>query len=115
MTIQPGLYEQLITQALKKELGKLDNGLKSITSQVDPGESHGILARHMEHYLSRVLARVKGGDKLTKQIALACPYYFLGPASYVRHSGSRPMSIVWRLKYPMPARLTRTTRRLAVA
>lgn len=28
---------------------------------------------------------------------------------------NRPMSIVWRLKYSMPARLTRTTRRLAVA
>jgi hypothetical protein len=44
MAIQPGLYEQLITQALKKELGSLDNGLKSITSPVDPEESHDILA-----------------------------------------------------------------------
>jgi len=70
MAIQPGLYEQLITQALKKELGNLNNGLKSITSPVDPGESHDILARHMEQYLSRILARVKGGDKLTKQIAV---------------------------------------------
>ncbi len=47
--------------------------------------------------------------------ALACPYYFLGPATYVHHTGNRSMSIVWRLKYPMPARLIRTTRRLAVA
>ncbi len=70
MAIQPGLYEQLITQALKKELGDLNNGLKSITSPVDSGESHDILARHMEQYLSRILARVKGGDKLTKQIAV---------------------------------------------
>lgn len=46
---------------------------------------------------------------------LACPYYFLGPATYVHHTENRPMSIVWRLKYPMPARLIRTTRRLAVA
>ena len=52
MAIQPGLYEQLITQALKKEPGNLDNGLKSITSPVDPGESHIILAQHMEQYLS---------------------------------------------------------------
>ncbi|MBT3487266.1 hypothetical protein, partial [Desulfobacula sp.] len=60
MAIQPGLYEQLITQALKQELDKLDRGLKSITTRVDSEESHGILARYMERYLSCVLARVKG-------------------------------------------------------
>ena len=42
---------------------------------------------------------------------LASPYAFLGPARYVSHEGSRPMSIVWRLETPMPARLlTRVTR-----
>jgi len=46
---------------------------------------------------------------------LACPYNFIGPATYVRHSGSLPMSIVWLLKYPMPARLFRSTMRLATA
>jgi superfamily II DNA or RNA helicase/HKD family nuclease len=38
---------------------------------------------------------------------LAAPYAFLGPADYVSHEGSRPMSIVWRLRTPMPARVTR--------
>ena len=70
MAIQPGLYEQLITQALKQELDKLDKELKSITDRVDPEESHGVLARYMEHYLAGILARVKGRDKLVKQIAL---------------------------------------------
>jgi superfamily II DNA or RNA helicase len=46
---------------------------------------------------------------------LAQPYYFLGPARYVKHSGSRPMSITWRLEHPLPARLVRTLARLAVA
>lgn len=42
---------------------------------------------------------------------LASPYAFLGPARYVSHKGSRPMSIVWQLDTPMPARLlTRATR-----
>ncbi|MFI5454852.1 MAG: DUF3427 domain-containing protein [Isosphaerales bacterium] len=45
----------------------------------------------------------------------AQPYSFLGPARYVNHSGSRPMSITWRLDYPLPARLLRTLARLAVA
>jgi superfamily II DNA or RNA helicase/HKD family nuclease len=70
MAIQPGLYEQLITQALKQELDKLDKGLKSITTRLDTEESHGILARYMEQYLAGILARVKGRDKLVKQIAV---------------------------------------------
>jgi len=67
---------------------------------------------HHEKQGSHILLFVREQKKTNH---LACPYYFLGPASYVRHSGGRPMSIVWRLKYPMPARLTRSTRRLAVA
>ncbi len=45
---------------------------------------------------------------------LNMPYYFLGPATYVSHNGSMPMSIIWRLKYPMPGKLIRTTERLAI-
>jgi superfamily II DNA or RNA helicase/HKD family nuclease len=32
-------------------------------------------------------------------------FHFLGPVKYVSHEGSRPMSITWRLEYPMPAAL----------
>jgi len=46
---------------------------------------------------------------------LSQPYSFLGPLDYVSHTGSRPISIVWRLKHPMPARLLRRTARLASA
>ncbi len=37
----------------------------------------------------------------------ASPYAFLGPAEYVSHEGSRPISITWRLRTPMPTRLAR--------
>jgi superfamily II DNA or RNA helicase/HKD family nuclease len=30
------------------------------------------------------------------------PYLFLGPASYVEHTGDRPIAITWRLTTPMP-------------
>ncbi|GGG47158.1 hypothetical protein GCM10011374_06940 [Kocuria dechangensis] len=30
------------------------------------------------------------------------PYVFLGPVDYVSHEGSKPMSIIWRLRRPMP-------------
>lgn len=42
-------------------------------------------------------------------------YCFLGPANYIRHTGSRPINIEWRLRYKMPARLCRMTERLAIA
>lgn len=32
-------------------------------------------------------------------------FMFLGPVSYVSHTGSRPMSITWRLEAPIPAEL----------
>ena len=44
---------------------------------------------------------------------LTAPYTFLGPCSYVSHTGSRPMSIVWKLRYPVPARLYREMARQA--
>ncbi|HQR08043.1 MAG TPA: DUF3427 domain-containing protein, partial [Gemmatales bacterium] len=46
---------------------------------------------------------------------LAMPYSFLGPVDYQSHQGSRPMTIVWQLRYPIPARLLRVTARLAIA
>jgi len=33
------------------------------------------------------------------------PYVFLGRASYVSHTGDRPIAITWRLSSPMPADL----------
>lgn len=46
---------------------------------------------------------------------LASPYAFLGPAQYVSHQGSRPMSIVWQLETPMPARLLSRSHRAQTA
>jgi len=34
-------------------------------------------------------------------------YTFLGPVTYVKHEGSRPMSITWRLETALPAKLLR--------
>jgi hypothetical protein len=46
---------------------------------------------------------------------LSAPYAFLGPCEYVSHEGSRPMSIVWRLRHSVPARLFRVFARQSVA
>ena len=46
---------------------------------------------------------------------LTAPYHFLGPCQYVSHTGSRPISITWRLKHSVPAGLYRAmARQIAV-
>ena len=32
-------------------------------------------------------------------------YYFLGPATYVRHEGEMPMAVTWRLRHALPGDL----------
>lgn len=44
----------------------------------------------------------------------AAPYTFLGTANYVKHEGSRPMSITWKLDLPIPAKYLRKTNKLVV-
>ena len=51
---------------------------------------------------SQVLLFVREHKKIAGQ---AQPYVFLGKANYVSHTGSRPMSIIWKLEEPMPASL----------
>jgi superfamily II DNA or RNA helicase len=60
--------------------------------------------RHHEHgYTPLLFVR----ERKLLPGGLASPYAFLGPARYVSHEGSRPLSIVWRLRTPMPTRLAR--------
>ena len=44
----------------------------------------------------------------------AAPYTFLGTANYMKHEGSRPMSITWKLDRPIPARYIQKTNKLVV-
>jgi hypothetical protein len=55
------------------------------------------------------------GREQKSRNGLAQPFFFLGPARYVDHIGSRPMSITWRLDYPLPARLIRSMARLVIS
>lgn len=41
-------------------------------------------------------------------------YTFLGTASYVKHEGSRPMNITWKLDQPIPAKFLKKTNKLVV-
>lgn len=35
---------------------------------------------------------------------LTAPYFYAGPLKYTRHEGSKPISIVWELEFPLPAK-----------
>ena len=42
---------------------------------------------------------------------LTSPYLYAGPLSYQRHEGSKPMSIIWKLEYALPAKVLAWARR----
>ena len=44
----------------------------------------------------------------------AAAYTFLGTANYVKHEGSRPMNITWKLDRPIPAKFLNKTNKLVV-
>jgi hypothetical protein len=70
--------------------------------------------RYVEHVQRGYTVLLFGREQKSRN-GLAQPFSFLGPARYIDHRGSRPMSITWRLEHPLPARLLRTLARLAVA
>ncbi|MFD9192035.1 DUF3427 domain-containing protein [Streptomyces phaeochromogenes] len=61
----------------------------------------GLRYRHHEQQGSHVLLfmrRYKNNDMGKSQ-----PWMLLGPATYVEHTGSKPMAITWRLQHELPA------------
>ena len=62
---------------------------------------------------SRVLLFVREfkSDSITGS---AGAYTFLGTANYVKHEGSRPMNITWKLDRPIPAKFLKKTNKLVV-
>lgn len=41
-------------------------------------------------------------------------YTYLGTASYITHTGSKPMNITWHLDRPIPAKFLKKTNKLVV-
>ncbi len=62
---------------------------------------------------SRVLLFVR--EFKTDQITGgAAAYTFLGTANYMKHEGSKPMNIIWKLDRLIPAKFLRKTNKLVV-
>lgn len=81
---------------------------QSTTSDTSPTGQRYI---HHRELRGKILLFVR---EFKKDIAGAEPYTFLGFADYVSHEGSRPMSIVWRLHRPIPAKYLKKTNKLVV-
>ncbi len=62
---------------------------------------------------SRVLLFVRE-FKEDARFGAAAAYTFLGTASYMRHDGSRPMNVLWKLDCPIPAKFLKKTNKLVV-
>lgn len=66
---------------------------------------------HHRELGTRILLFVR---EFKTDLAGAAPYTFLGTANYVKHEGSRPMSITWKLDVPIPAKYLKKTNKLVV-
>lgn len=84
-------------------------------SQSTTAEDSSTGQRYIHHRErgSRVLLFVREfkTDRVTNG---AEAYTFLGTASYVKHEGSRPMNITWKLDQPIPAKFLKKTNKLVV-
>lgn len=84
-------------------------------SQSNTSEQSGTGQRYIHHEQMGYTPLLFVRETKTLPSGLSAPYYFLGPCRYLCHTGSRPMSIVWELKYDVPTRLLRTmARQIAV-
>lgn len=84
-------------------------------SQSTTGEQSATGQRYIHHRErdSRILLFVREfkSDRISNT---AAAYTYLGSANYVKHEGSKPMNITWKLDCPIPAKYLRKTNKLVV-
>ena len=84
-------------------------------SQSTTAENSATGQRYIHHRErgSKVLLFVREfkSDRITNG---AEAYTYLGTASYVSHTGSRPMNVTWKLDRPIPAKFLKKTNKLVV-
>ena len=84
-------------------------------SQSTTAENSSTGQRYIHHKErgSKVLLFVRE-FKADRMTGGAEAYTYLGTANYVKHTGSRPMNITWRLDRPIPAKFLKKTNKLVV-
>lgn len=67
-----GLYDELITLGLARELAELEqSGFQIFKDELDAADADALLARHVTRLLTRALRSVKNDGRLEKQVQLA--------------------------------------------
>ena len=84
-------------------------------SQSTTAENSATGQRYIHHREkgSRVLLFVRE-FKADSRFGGVAAYTYLGTVNYVKHEGSRPMNITWKLDRPIPARFLKKTNKLIV-
>ena len=84
-------------------------------SQSTTAENSATGQRYIHHREkgSRVLLFVRE-FKADARFGGAGAYTYLGTVNYVKHEGSRPMNITWKLDRPIPAKFLKKTNKLIV-
>ena len=80
-------------------------------STTTPNSSKGQRYIHHRELDTKILLFVR---EFKTDLTGAAPYTFLGTANYVKHEGSKPMSITWKLDVPIPAKYLKKTNKLVV-
>ena len=80
-------------------------------SQSATGENTPIGQRYIHHQEQHYtpMLFIRNRKKLANN--LTAPFLFAGPLRYHKHEGSKPMSIVWDLEHPLPAKTWSWARR----
>ena len=76
---------------------------QSTTSDTSPTAERYFHHKERNHHILLFVREYKGNG---------APYMFLGTASHVRHAGSNPVRIIWRLDTPIPAEFLRASNKL---
>ena len=83
-------------------------------SQSTTGENSSTGQRYIHHKEkgSKILLFVR--EFKNDSYGNTAPYTYLGTANYVKHNGSKPMNVTWKLDKPIPAKYLKKTNKLVV-
>lgn len=78
---------------------------QSNTTQLSP------TGQNLIHHQSRGYTILVFARDQKKRNSCTVPFVYLGPADHVSHEHERPVTIIWRLRYPMPVEMFEENRR----
>lgn len=73
-------------------------------SQSNTSDTSPVGKRYIQHAVQGYTPILFIRDRKKLDNGLTAPYYYAGPLNYVRHEGSKPVSFVWELEYPLSAK-----------